>query len=109
LQRDISTSGGNGLLFGVGPTGTFAGTLTGYEFGVAIWYNGGSSYTLYWANSAGGSGGYNGTFSLTEVTATPLPAALPLFAPPALAQWACSAGAGSARTLLLSQSPDQNI
>jgi hypothetical protein len=61
---------GNGLLFGVGPAGTFAGTLTGYEFGVNIWSNGGSSYTLFYANSAGGSGGYNGTFSLT---ATPLP------------------------------------
>jgi hypothetical protein len=59
---------GGGLLFGVGPTGVFAGTTTGYEWGLNIWFNGGSSYTAFFAGADGTFGpSYNGTFSLTPV------------------------------------------
>lgn len=71
IADDVVPLNGNGLLFGVGATGVFAGTATGYEWGLNIWSNGGSSSTAFFAGANDGTYvGYNGTLTLT-------PAAVP--------------------------------
>jgi hypothetical protein len=68
IVDDVVPVNSNGLLFGVGPTGVFAGTSTGYAWGLNLWSNGGSSYTAFFAGANDGTyAGYDGTLTLTPV------------------------------------------
>jgi hypothetical protein len=75
---------GLGLVFIVGTPGAGSSSTGIHAGGFNIWYNGGTSYTLYLSSPYDGQ---TGTATFTECTdcapspsATPLPAALPLFA-----------------------------